>query len=112
MPPVIFVPATAAPDAGPDVARQTSLTLARLGERLRAERSSLADAAAITVYLRQASDFAAMNDAAGRVTVVLDAGLMEQPRINFHPLRNTMTTTLARDALMVELCLIRWGSWG
>jgi 2-iminobutanoate/2-iminopropanoate deaminase len=59
----IFVPATAAPDAGDDVGKQTSLTLARLDERLRAERSSLASAAAITVYLRRAADFAAMNDA-------------------------------------------------
>src|SRR5436190_2419027 len=63
MPQPLFVPAIAAPDAGPDIAKQTSLTLARLDERLRAERSSLADAAVITVYLRQASDFAAMNDA-------------------------------------------------
>jgi aminoacrylate peracid reductase len=63
MPHPIFAPATAAPDAGPDIAKQTSMTLARLDERLRAGRSSLADAVVITVYLRKASDFAAMNDA-------------------------------------------------
>jgi aminoacrylate peracid reductase len=62
MPPLVFVPATAAPDAGPAVAKQTALTLARLDERLRAEHSSLADAVAVTVYLRSAADFAAMND--------------------------------------------------
>jgi 2-iminobutanoate/2-iminopropanoate deaminase len=62
MPPLVFVPATAAPDAGPAIAGQTALTLARLDERLRAERSSLADAVAVTVYLRHAADFAAMND--------------------------------------------------
>src|SRR5689334_18963005 len=62
MPPFLFVPATAAPDAGADIATQTAVTLARVGERLRAEHSSLADAVAITVYLRRASDFAAMND--------------------------------------------------
>jgi endoribonuclease L-PSP len=61
MPP-LFVPATAAPDAGPGIAKQTALTLARLDERLRAEHSSLADALAVTVYLRRAADFAAMND--------------------------------------------------
>ena len=44
--------------------------------------------------------FAALNDTAGRVTVVLDAALMEHPRINFHPLRNTLTTTIARDDLV------------
>lgn len=62
MPSLFFVPATAAPDAGPGIAKQTALTLARLDERLRAERSSLADAVAVTVYLRRASDFSAMND--------------------------------------------------
>src|ERR1043166_4097448 len=62
MPPLVFVPAIAAPDAGPAIARQTALTLARLDERLRAEHSSLADAVAVTVYLRSAADFAAMND--------------------------------------------------
>jgi len=60
--PLLFVPATAAPDAGPGIAKQTALTLARLEERLRVEHSSLADAAAVTVYLRRAADFAAMND--------------------------------------------------
>ena len=44
--------------------------------------------------------FAAMNDTAGRVTVVLDAGLMEHAVINCHPLTNTMTTSIARDDLV------------
>ncbi len=44
--------------------------------------------------------FAALNDTAGRVTVVLDTAMMEHDRINFHPLRNTMTTTIARDDLV------------
>src|SRR5262247_4897142 len=34
--------------------------------------------------------FAAMNDTAQRVTVVLDKSLMAHPVINCHPLRNTM----------------------
>jgi 2-iminobutanoate/2-iminopropanoate deaminase len=59
---LIFAPATAAPDAGADIGKQTAVALARLDERLRAERSSLADAVAITVYLRRAADFPAMND--------------------------------------------------
>jgi aminoacrylate peracid reductase len=63
MSPFVFVPTTAAPDAGADIGAQTTLSLARLDEHLRAARSSLADAAAITVYLRRASDFPAMNDA-------------------------------------------------
>jgi len=44
--------------------------------------------------------FAAMNDTAQRVTVVLDLALMAHPVINCHPLRNTMTTSIARDDLV------------
>jgi Ala-tRNA(Pro) deacylase len=44
--------------------------------------------------------FAALNDPGGRVSVVLDTALMEHERVNFHPLRNTMTTTIARDDLV------------
>ena len=43
---------------------------------------------------------AAINDTAGRVTVVLDSGLMEHAIINCHPLANTMTTSMARDDLV------------
>jgi Ala-tRNA(Pro) deacylase len=44
--------------------------------------------------------FAAMNDGERRVTVVLDAELMQHASINAHPLTNTMTTTLARADLV------------
>ena len=44
--------------------------------------------------------FAAMNDTERRVTVVLDAALMEHATINCHPLTNTMTTSIARDDLV------------
>ena len=44
--------------------------------------------------------FAAMNDTTRRVTVVLDKALMAYPVINCHPLRNTMTTSIARDDLV------------
>jgi Ala-tRNA(Pro) deacylase len=43
--------------------------------------------------------FAAINDTAGKVTVVLDAALMAYETLNFHPLTNTMTTSIARDGL-------------
>ncbi len=43
---------------------------------------------------------AAMNDATGRVTVVIDKALMTHAIINCHPLRNTMTTSIARDDLV------------
>ena len=44
--------------------------------------------------------FAAINDTAGRVTVVLDSAMMEQPILNYHPLVNTMTTSIAADDLV------------
>ena len=43
---------------------------------------------------------AAINDTEGRVTVVLDAALMQHAVINCHPLANTMTTSLARADLV------------
>jgi Ala-tRNA(Pro) deacylase len=44
--------------------------------------------------------FGAINDPGGRVTVVLDAGLMAHERLNFHPLVNTRTTGLASADLV------------
>ena len=44
--------------------------------------------------------FAAINDPAGRVTVVLDAAMMDHGTLNYHPLRNTMTTSIGRDDLL------------
>ena len=44
--------------------------------------------------------FGAINDAEQRVTVVLDAALMDHEVINAHPLVNTMTTSLKRDDLI------------
>jgi Ala-tRNA(Pro) deacylase len=44
--------------------------------------------------------FGAINDTAHRVTVVLDAALMEHAIINAHPLVNAMTTSIARDDLL------------
>jgi Ala-tRNA(Pro) deacylase len=44
--------------------------------------------------------FAAINDRDGRVTVVLDAVMMAHDILNYHPLDNAMTTTIARDDLV------------
>jgi Ala-tRNA(Pro) deacylase len=44
--------------------------------------------------------FAAINDKAGRVTVVLDAAMMAHEVLNFHPLSNTGTTTISREGLV------------
>jgi Ala-tRNA(Pro) deacylase len=47
--------------------------------------------------------FGAINDAAGRVTVVLDSELMAHARVNFHPLVNTRTTGLTPSGLLAFL---------
>ena len=44
--------------------------------------------------------FGAINDKDGRVTVVLDAAMMEHETLNYHPLVNTMTTSIGRDDLV------------
>ena len=44
--------------------------------------------------------FAALNDTERRVVVVLDAAMMAQATLNYHPLRNTMTTSIGRDDLI------------
>ena len=44
--------------------------------------------------------FGAINDREGRVTVVLDADMMRNARLNFHPLVNTRTTGLASADLV------------
>jgi Ala-tRNA(Pro) deacylase len=47
--------------------------------------------------------FGAINDPEGRVTVALDAGLMAHATVNFHPLTNTATTSIASEDLVAFL---------
>jgi Ala-tRNA(Pro) deacylase len=47
--------------------------------------------------------FAVLNDAAGRVAVILDAAMMRHATLNYHPLVNTMTTSIGRDDLVAFL---------
>jgi len=44
--------------------------------------------------------FSLINDSAGRVTVVLEAEMMAQPLLNYHPLENTATTAIAQGDLL------------
>ena len=44
--------------------------------------------------------FGVMNDTALRVNVVLDAGMMRNAVLNYHPLANTMTTSIGREDLV------------
>ena len=47
--------------------------------------------------------FGVLNDTQARVSVVLDAVMMGHAVLNYHPLRNTMTTSIARDDLVTFL---------
>jgi Ala-tRNA(Pro) deacylase len=47
--------------------------------------------------------FGAINDRAGRVTVVLDEALMRHEVLNHHPLSNDRTTSIARSDLIAFL---------
>jgi Ala-tRNA(Pro) deacylase len=44
--------------------------------------------------------FSVINDKSHRVTVVLDAAMMQYALLNYHPLVNTGTTTISRDGLL------------
>jgi Ala-tRNA(Pro) deacylase len=44
--------------------------------------------------------FSVMNDNENRVTVIIDSALLAHDSLNFHPLRNTMTTRLSRTDLL------------
>ncbi|MEM6665836.1 MAG: prolyl-tRNA synthetase associated domain-containing protein [Pseudomonadota bacterium] len=50
--------------------------------------------------------FALINDTDKRVNVILDADMLEHDLLNYHPLRNDQTTTIARADLLrfIEDC--------
>jgi Ala-tRNA(Pro) deacylase len=80
------------------------IDLKTLHHRLGAGRFSFGSAdllrAVLGVEPGAVTPFAALNDRTGRVSVVLDAAMMAQPLLNYHPLDNTMTTTVGRDDLL------------
>jgi Ala-tRNA(Pro) deacylase len=47
--------------------------------------------------------FGVINDTGARVTVVLDAAMLAHATLNYHPLVNTMTTSIGRDDLVTFL---------
>ncbi len=81
-----------------------AVELKTLHHRLGAGRFSFGSAELMLQLLGVApgavTAFGVLNDTARRVTVVLDAGLMESAIINCHPLTNSMTTSIARDDLL------------
>jgi Ala-tRNA(Pro) deacylase len=47
--------------------------------------------------------FAAINDVSGKVVVILDRAMLAHELLNYHPLVNTMTTSIPRVGLMTFL---------
>jgi Ala-tRNA(Pro) deacylase len=47
--------------------------------------------------------FAAINDVSGKVVVILDSAMLNHELLNYHPLVNTMTTSIPRDGLVMFL---------
>ncbi len=81
------------------------IDLKRLHEAIGAQgRVSFATAEQLRAHLGvepgSVTPFAALNDTEGRVTVVLDAGLVSEPVLNFHPLTNTATTTISNTDII------------
>jgi Ala-tRNA(Pro) deacylase len=78
--------------------------LKALPARIGAARLSFGSAALLTEVLGiepgSVTPFAVINDAGHRVSVVLDSWMMAQPLINYHPLRNDMTTGLSPAGLL------------
>ena len=77
----------------------TPVDLKAMAKRLDAGRFSFANEQQLGELLGIApgavSPFAAVNDAAGAVTVVLDTALLQVDPLNLHPLRNDRTTAIA-----------------
>ena len=84
---------------------ETPVDLKRVHERIGAQgRVSFGSAELLEevwgVKPGAVTPFGAINDASGRVTVVLDRAMMGCERLNFHPLVNTRTTGLASADLI------------
>ncbi len=77
-----------------DIKAQTRRTLENLSEVLRAAGSSLANVVSVNVYLKNAADFAAMND-------VYRTYWPKDP-----PTRTTIVTNLALPEILVEIAMV------
>jgi Ala-tRNA(Pro) deacylase len=80
-----------------------AIDLKRLPERIGAARLSFGSAdllrAVLGVEPGSVTPFALVNDADRLVSLVLDGAMMAEPLLNFHPLRNDMTTGIATEDL-------------
>jgi Ala-tRNA(Pro) deacylase len=84
-----------------------AIDLKTLHQRIGSKRLSFGSAELLGEVLGvppgSVTPFAAINDKAGRVAVILDQAMMAHETLNFHPLINTMTTSIRRDDLPVFL---------
>ncbi len=80
------------------------LDLKDLGDRIGAGRVSFGSPERLMAHLGvlpgAVTPFAVMNDADRRVHVVVDEALLAESLLNFHPLVNDQTTTIAPADLM------------
>ena len=78
--------------------------LKALADRLGAPRFSFGSAEllfeVLGVWPGSVTPYAAVNDAAGRVTVVLQRAMLARDPLNYHPLENTSTTAIAPGDLL------------
>jgi Ala-tRNA(Pro) deacylase len=80
------------------------IDLKRLAARLEAPRFSFGGPADLLEVLGvrpgSVTPFALVNDVSHRVTLVLDAGMLEHDPLNYHPLSNDRTTAVAPADLL------------
>jgi Ala-tRNA(Pro) deacylase len=81
-----------------------AIDLKHLHHRFGSGRFSFASADTLRAMLGvepgAVSPFGVINDTGQRVTVILDAAMMAHDPLNYHPLDNRMTTTIARADLL------------
>ena len=81
-----------------------AVDLAWLAQRLGTKRLTFCSSRRLAAYLGiragAVSPFAVLNDRKGIVKVALDEELLENPPLNFHPLDNSMTTSISRRGLL------------
>lgn len=83
---------------------EAEIDLKTLHHRLGAGRFSFGSAELMRELLGvepgAVTPFGLVHDTGSRINVVLDKAMMEHDTLNYHPLVNTMTTSIARDDLL------------
>ncbi len=86
------------------------VNLKELGQLLGAGRFSFASAERLMKYLGvipgAVTPFAVINDHGRQVRVVLDRRILETEPLNFHPIDNSMTTSISADGLLKFLAAV------